>query len=135
MKTPYWPRLLAIFMLGLEVSACSTSQPMAPANHSPVLVSLTISPTDIGFADSAVVTCIATDQDGNTLVYDWEADQRLRIKGSPLPEPIKNNTLNNAETLYVNYHPIKVDTVWVGCEVRDGLGGGAARAINFTVHP
>jgi hypothetical protein len=97
--------------------------------------SLTVFPTEIGLSDSAIVTCFATDQDGDTLVYDWETDLRLRIKDNPPDVPVKSNTFSNAETFYPNYNPTGLDTVWVVCTARDRRGGGAVGIVTFTVRP
>ena len=128
--------LLLILVFAFAVDSCDSSRPpLGPTNHYPAIVSLTVVPTEIGTSDSAVVTCVATDQDNDTLVYDWETDLRLRISGNPPDLPIKSNTSTNAEAFYPNYQPTQVDTVWVACTVRDRRGGGAGKAIKFTVHP
>jgi hypothetical protein len=126
--------LLLIAALSLAVAACQKS-PVVPVNHSPIMTSLTVFPTDIGVSDSAVVTCLATDPDGDTLVYDWLTGGRLRINGGSSYSPYKYNTFNNAEKFYPDYTPARLETVWVNCTVRDRLGGAVARTIAFTVHP
>lgn len=68
-------------------------------------------------------------------MYDWAYDTKMYIKGQPLPYPIKKNTLNNAETFYLNYTPTRPESAWATCEVRDRQGGGAIRAVVFRVHP
>jgi len=133
-RRPHRLLLLAVLTLGVEGAGCDRSSPSTrPVNHYPVMTSLTVHPTNIVTSDSAVVTCVATDQDGDTLVYDWQTDLRLRIRGTDLP--IKSNTYNNAEWFYPNYLPTQVDTVWVFCGVRDSRGGVAGRVVTFTVHP
>ena len=104
------------------------------SNRTPVIHSLVVLPTSIGPADSAVVTCDATDADGDTLVYDWATDNRLRIKGA-FDVTIKSNTLENSQTVYPNYRPLSLDTVFVACTVRDRKGGGSDEVVRFTVHP
>lgn len=129
-------RLVAVFILGsAAISSGCGRNATGPLNHAPVLVTLTVFPQSVGVSDSVVVTCVATDQDADTLVYDWETDLRLRIKGAPPGYPIKSNSPNNTETFYPAYVPSSLDTVWVACTVRDRVGGGVTRAVNFTVHP
>jgi hypothetical protein len=118
----------------LACTACHKS-PTQPANHSPVMVSLSVMPAAIAPSDSAAITCIATDQDGDTLVYDWETDLRLRIKGASPNVPVKYNTFNNTEIFYPNYAPADSDTVWVVVTVRDRRGGAAVRPITCIIHP
>ncbi len=120
---------------GLSLSACSEKPPSRPVNHNPVISSATATPPEMGPGDSTVITVIATDQDGDTLVYDWDTDLRLRIKGNPPNYPVKTHTFNNAETFYPNYTPIDLDTVWVVCSTRDRIGGVASRVDYITLHP
>lgn len=131
---PRWLLVIVLLALGTQSAGCDKDT-TRPANHDPIMTSLTVFPTDIGTMDSAIVTCIATDQDGDTLVYDWETDLRLRIRGNPPDDPTKFNTYNNAETFYPNYIPAGVETVWVACGVRDRRGGEDIQVITFTVHP
>lgn len=129
------PLAFWVILLTVTTSVGCSKDPGRPVNHDPVMTSLTVFPTDIGPADSAVVTCIATDQDGDTLVYDWETDLRLRIRGNPPGDPTRFNTFNSSEVFYLNYLPVGTDTVWVVGGVRDRRGGEALRIVTFTVHP
>ena len=128
--------LMACLTIGLTAGACAKDS-LRPytTNRSPVMNSLTIFPTDIGAADSATITCLASDQDGDTLVYDWDTDLRLRIKGNAPGDPTKSNTLSNMETFYPSFNPTRLETVWVATSVRDRRGGSAVRIITFTIHP
>lgn len=119
----------------MTIHGCDDSTTKPPANRYPVLVSLTVAPDSITTTDSATVTCVATDADGDTLVYDWDVDSRLRISGNPPGIPIKSNTLNNAEVFYLNYNPTTVDSVWVVCTTRDRMGGSATRSITLFARP
>lgn len=134
MRTPL--RLISLIALVLtpHIVGCNSTSPVVH-NRSPAMQSLSVFPTDIGITDSVVVTCIATDADGDTLVYDWATDLRLRINGNPPTLPIKPNTHNNAEVFYPNYSPSNLDTVFVACTARDRRGGSATGVITFTVHP
>jgi len=131
------PRLLmALVLLALMVATnCERTRITRPANHRPTIESLTVFPTDMGPSDSAIVTCLASDPDGDTLVYDWTTDMRLSIKGNPPNVPIKSNTLENAETFYPHYQPTRLETLWVVCEVRDQRAGTRSEVVTFTIHP
>jgi hypothetical protein len=88
------------------------------------VLSLTAFPTTIGPGDSAIVVCLATDPEGDTLVYDWTSDCRLIKKGGP-GELTLYNSDDHALIVYPGAcNSAPVDTGWVACEVRDRRGGG-----------
>jgi hypothetical protein len=66
--------LLLALVLGTSVGACECTRSVEPANHNVAAQSLTVFPQTIGPGDSAIVTCYATDSDGDTLLYDWFSD-------------------------------------------------------------
>ena len=115
---------LLVLVLAAAVAACSTTTPLQPRNRSPVVHSLVAFPSSIGPGDSAVVVCVATDTDGDTVVYDWTSGCRLVKKGG-----------ENVFTLYHQFdgslvvypgacNNAPLDTGWVRCHVRDQRGGG-----------
>jgi hypothetical protein len=59
--------ILALFIITLVIfSGCT------PPNHTPIIISLTANPqSPIEVNQSTVITCLATDQDGDTLTYAW----------------------------------------------------------------
>ena len=61
--------ILALFITTLVIfSGCTTP----PINHPPTIISLTANPqSPIEVNQSTVITCLATDQDGDTLYYSW----------------------------------------------------------------
>lgn len=136
MRSGLWHPLLAVVLIGTFTGSCSGKGPTRPpTNRDPAISSVVVLPLTVGLLDSAIVTCNATDLDGDTLVYDWETDTRLRINGRPSGYPLKSNTLNSAERFYPDYQPPQLDTVWVAVTARDRRGGAAIRVITFTVHP
>lgn len=99
-------------------------------NHAPVITALVAAPDTIGPSDSTIVMCTASDPDGDSLVYDWETDARLDIKGTPTWNKYYNNQLVPQQTFYnANLsNPIN-DSAWVYCSVRDPRGGGSGRHV------
>jgi len=106
--------------------------PTKPENHAPLILSLKVFPEVINLSDSVIVICEAKDIDGDTLVYDWITDSRLRIKGSQYSwlYHTSENTRIFYPTSSVN---LPVDTVWVQCGVRDVKGGSDRQVIRFVV--
>lgn len=101
-------------------------------NRSPVILSLTVFPEVVKPNDSLIVICNAMDPDGDTLVYDWITDGRLRIKGT-------NNsrlyhTTENSRVFYPKGNiNIPIDTLWVQCFTRDVKGGADAKIVLIIV--
>ena len=54
-------------------TAQSTVQIAISANHPPTITSLTADPTALQYASRTTLTCIASDQDGDSVQYKWEA--------------------------------------------------------------
>ncbi|MBI5661450.1 MAG: hypothetical protein HZC46_04810, partial [Ignavibacterium album] len=76
--------------------------------------------------------CNATDPDGDTLVYDWITDARLRINGANPPDDRSLfNTFENSRIFYPT--TLAIDTVWVQCFARDRKGKSDAKLIIFNV--
>ena len=90
----------------------------------PVIASLSASTDAIGPGDSTLVSCVATDANGDTLVYDWFTDSRLVIKGN---SPADHHLFNSPFNSHIFYHGTVTpfDSAWVECTVRDGKGGNA----------
>ena len=63
--------------LAVDDGKGGTAQASVPitvsANHAPSITSLTAEPTALQFASTATLTCIASDQDGDAVQYEWEA--------------------------------------------------------------
>jgi len=117
--------------------SCDKDTPVKPVNHNPIILSVTVFPDVIGISDSAIVVCNAMDPDGDTLVYDWYTDGRLRFKNNPPWQCcVLANTYENYQILFPvqsqNFPPI--DTVWLQVEARDRKGGGSvAQTVQFVV--
>jgi hypothetical protein len=132
MKRPALATLLT-GLVAVGLGACDDKNPVIPPqDQDPVIDSVRVFPTSIGRADSVVVICNATDPDGDPLVYDWETDGRLTIKGSA--SPYRYNTFSNAQIFYPNVVNSPLDTAWVECSARDRRGGSDARVIRFEIH-
>jgi hypothetical protein len=132
MRLRIWSRVLLPLALVVALGSCR-EYPTKPvgwlANHNPVISSVVAFPQLIGQGDSVMVTVNATDPDGDTLVYDWQTDARLHMRGDDLGFGDLSNTYSNSLILYrTTVTPIN-DTAWVYCDVRDRRGGGAGRLV------
>jgi hypothetical protein len=124
-------RALLLLGLGLCVGAC-TEFPTRPANRRPTISSIVAFPNVIGQGDSLLVTVIASDPDGDDLVYDWETDSRLIIKGRPSwASTSLFNTTNRSQVFYRSTVVPVTDTAWIWCSARDGKGGGYGAAVHI----
>ncbi len=65
-----------IITSSLGLFGCGES-PVANTNHAPVVVSITADPFKIAKSESTILTCLATDSDGNALSYSWWQDGSL----------------------------------------------------------
>ena len=118
--------LLFACLLGTGLAACDSTKPLVLTNHAPVVLqTLQAFPETIGPGDSAIVTCSATDADGDTLRYDWFSDCRLKMKGAFRDDYFLNNTPEGRLIVYPGCVTGSIDTGWVSCSVRDQRGGGA----------
>lgn len=128
-------KTLLISFIILNLSSCNENPVTVKENRSPVILSLTVFPDTIGLSDSAIVVCNAMDPDGDTLVYDWITDGRLKIKDGQVDGHVLYNTFENSRIVYaknVNNRP-PIDTVWVQCFARDRKGKSDAELVLFTV--
>jgi len=128
-------KLILLIGLNMVVTLNSCSEnPVKSENHRPIIFSLSVFPDVISLSDSAIVICNAIDPDGDTLVYDWITDARLRIKGAnPQGDTRLFNTFENSRIFYPNKNHPPLDTVWVQCFARDRKGKSDAELILFTV--
>jgi len=124
-------------LLAMSITACDMARSIRYFNRNVVIVSLDVFPATIGPGDSAIVVCVATDADGDTLVYDWFTDCRLRLKGS-YDFVYYFDTHSNSMVVYAgtcSTSGSSADTGWVSCDVRDRRGGGApAGTVRIVVH-
>ena len=125
--------ILSLFFLILTSFQCKEENPVSPPqNQSPQILSLIVFPTEIDSTDSVIVYCHAIDPDGDTLVYDWITDSRVKIKNT-------NNSylFHTYESFHVFYPNINAkppyDTCWIQCFARDVKGGSDAGLIRFIV--
>lgn len=129
--------LISIALLVVSCGCGNTQWPtLAAHNHSPVVHGLSAFPDTIVPSDSTVVTCSATDADGDTLVYDWKTDARLNIAGTPTWNKQLNAQLSPQHTFSNADLPNPInDSAWVYCLVRDRRGGGADREVFIVLEP
>lgn len=110
---------------------CAQDNPVAPANHNPRILALTVFPTAIAQLDSAIVICQATDPDRDPLVYDWTTDARLIPKDARPGDTEIYNMASNSEVFYRSSVTPVSDTAWVRCYVRDHKGGVDSRRVTL----
>lgn len=113
----------AFVLLWTISSGCGGHDPSSPANRAPVIESFQVFPNSIGKGDSAVAICLASDPDGDVLVYDWTTDYRLNVQGSPPYFHYIYNTDSPTRVFYPAGVDSPVDTAWIECGVRDQRGG------------
>lgn len=69
MEWPKWARwtVLALVTAALVITAACCP----PGNNPPVITSLTADPTSVAPGEASIITCDASDPDGDTLTYSW----------------------------------------------------------------
>jgi hypothetical protein len=120
--------VLLVTALAVSIGACE-EYPTRPVNRRPIISSVDAFPTVLGLGDSTLVTVFATDPDGDTLVYDWEAHNGLAIKDDPYDDGVLYNTSSRSRVFYLRWRPANYDTAFVWCGVRDRKGGGDGRRV------
>lgn len=128
-------KYLAIATVCLLIALGCEDDPVKPENHHPIIKSLTAFPNVVGVQDSVIIICNAYDPDGDTVVYDWITDARVRIKGTPWwDERHLFHTFENSRIVYpTEYNNFPIDTAWVQCCVRDVKGGMVCEVVTFIV--
>lgn len=127
MGPPNARKWLLPLAVAIGVGAC-TEFPTRPNNREPAISAVFAFPQVVGQGDSLLVTIIASDPDGDALVYDWETDARFVIKDA-WGVVYAYNTLTNSQILYRSTDASPDDTAWIWCGVRDRKGGGDRRLI------
>lgn len=109
----------------LWMSGCAAKTPLEPVDRSPVVQSLLAFPSSIGPGDSAIVMCVATDPDGDQLVFDWTSNCQLLKQGESASSPTVFSRGNTLVVYVGSCAQAPLDVGWVSCDVRDRRGGGA----------
>lgn len=125
--------IFIILILMLNINCNDNPVGGKPENRSPVILSLTVFPDAIGPSDSAIVICNAYDPDGDTLVYDWFSDSRIKIEGAFGDQDWLYNTFENSRILYPKNVNTPIDTPWIQCFARDRKGKSDSRIVHFFV--
>ncbi|MCK6613731.1 MAG: hypothetical protein L6Q47_05795 [Ignavibacteriaceae bacterium] len=128
-------RLIVILTFLISVNSCNENPiEVKSENRSPVIFSLTVFPEVIGPSDSAIIICNAMDPDGDTLVFDWITDARVKLKGAFADNSWLFHTYENSRIFYpTQYVNIPVDTPWVQCFARDVKGKSTSGMVRFIV--
>jgi hypothetical protein len=126
--------LISLLACGAAIAGCSAEDPTQPINHNPVIHSVTLFPQSIGPGDSAIVVCEASDRDGQTLVFDWQTDAALRIKGAHNGVYLYDSR-DKSQIFYYGTPTTPTDTAWIACSVRDDIGGMDTVILQLRLHP
>src|SRR5438477_11115342 len=133
MGKPY-PLIVSIALFAAIIGACGGSNPTKPVNHSPIISSIYLFPGTMGSSDSAIVILTATDPDGDSLVYDYVSDGRLRLTDAPCVGYIYNSP-RNSQIFYRGAIVAPYDTALIWCYTRDRRGGQDGHLIALILHP
>jgi len=87
-------------------------------NQQPEIVDISVNPSSVLPGESSIITCSASDSDGDTLTYSWNATGGL-ISGS------------GAEITWIA--PSEEGTYTITCIVDDGYGGSGQESVNIVV--
>lgn len=87
-------------------------------NHVPVIISLTADPKKIDLGATALLTCMATDPDDDTLSYIWTSAY---------------GTISGGDSVVTWTAPENEGYYYVSCMVDDGRGGQAVDSIGIVV--
>ncbi len=128
-------KFIVLSLMLFFLATCSDDDnPVKTQNNSPEILSLDVFPKVIGASDSVIVICNAIDPDGDTLIYDWTTDGRVKIKGAFLNNHWLYHTYENTRVFYpTEYSNTPIDTLWIQCNVRDVKGGDVAEIVHFVV--
>jgi len=110
--------ILALLFVALIIfSGCVGTAP--PINHSSTIISLTSNPpSPIEINQSTVITCLASDQDGDTLTYSWTKT---------------GGTITGSGSTITWTAPSIAGTYTIICTVSDGRGGQDSESVNIEV--
>ena len=92
--------------------------PFISLNHDPVISNLTAASSSININETTTITCIASDQDGNTLTYSWSKT---------------GGTIIGSGSTITWTAPSTAGTYTITCTVSDGRGGQDSGAISIVV--
>jgi len=124
-------RALACFLAVFALSGACASKPTAPPqNRDPVISGASVTPSVLSVGDSALITCDASDPDGDALVYDWYADGRFRLKDAP-DGVFRFSCHTDSQLVYFVRAIAPLDTARIFCYARDTRGGEAGVLIRF----
>ena len=129
-------RFLGLVLVRAFAAAIGACEEYAtrPVNRYPIITSIVAFPTVLRLGDSTIVTVTASDPDGDTLVYDWEAYNGLVTKNRANSNDTHvYHTSSPSRVFYLVSRPTTYDTAFVFCAVRDVRGGYVGRTVVFTL--
>ena len=90
-----------------------------PINHPPVISNLSADPSSININQSSTITCIATDQDGDILTYNWSKT---------------GGTITGSGFTITWTAPATAGTYTITCTVSDSNGGQDSESVSIIVN-
>jgi len=116
-------RFKILFALTIFVFACtedSTDPPTSNENHAPVVTSVSVTPDTVAPNNLALLTCIVTDADSDTIVYNWSS-----LKGT-----FPNGKVGDSITWQA---PSDTGLCLISVIVNDGNGGNDSGEVTVVV--
>jgi hypothetical protein len=127
MRNRAWLNAVFLLVSVLGTGACR-KYVTYPIYRRPVISSVVAFPTVLGPGDSTMVTVSATDPDGDSLVYDWDAFN-LIVKGASPGDNFIHNTHSTSMVFFRPTTPSPNDTAFVWCTASDQKGGSDSRQV------
>jgi len=107
--------LFYLFLIGFFVMlhSCKNDSPMEAQNQPPVISNLGAEPDSVSINDTTLVTCVASDPDGDSLSFAWSVTGTGSIRETEIPNVIE----------FIGTIDELTDEGIITCRVSDGRGG------------
>jgi len=123
---------IILLLAFLATSPACGSKPVAPVNHRPIVTGASVIPPVVLLGDSALIVVSADDPDGDSLVYDWYADGRFRLKDAALGTT-RYSSPSDSQVIYYVHAVAPLDTGRIAVFTRDTSGLDAGILVQFLI--